>query len=74
MAATMDEARQAKLAVREALASLDSVVGVGLTRLGDDFAVKVNLREAPRSAPLPTSVSGVPVVYDVVGTVSKRPP
>src|SRR2546423_8320383 len=49
------------------------IVGVGITKLRDDYAIKVNLCE-----PLPTDVSApecigdVPVCLDVVGKIAKR--
>jgi len=54
------------------LASLPGVVGVGITKLRDDYAIKVNLRK-----PLPTGVSeperigNVPVCLEVVGKITK---
>ncbi len=47
---------------------------VGLTWLQDQEAIKVNLTEAlAANADAPQSIDGLPVVYDVVGKVRKRP-
>ena len=59
---TLEQARKAKpraLAVFEPLAP---VVGVGITRIGDGYGLKVNLETQPPSdTPLPDDVDGVPV-------------
>lgn len=68
---TIDEARAAKAAAEKAFAHL-GVAGVGVTRIGDGYGVKVNLREAPHAATtLPDEIDGVPVRVDVVGRIRK---
>ena len=73
MAITLEQARAAKESAKARLASLPGVVGVGITKIGDDYALKVNL-----GAPLPAGVSAperigdVPVCVEVVGTIRKR--
>jgi hypothetical protein len=73
MPVTLEQARAAKTAAKKELAALPGVVGVGITKIGEDYAIKVNL-----SAPLPTGVSApqrigeVPVQVEVVGTIRKR--
>lgn len=75
MAITLEQARAAKESAKTLLASLPGVVGVGITKIGDDYALKVNL-----GAPLPAGVSAperiedVPVRVEVVGTIRKRGP
>ena len=73
MAITLEQARAAKESAKSLLATLPGVVGVGITKIGEDYALKVNL-----GAPLPTGVSaperisGVPVCVEVVGRITKR--
>ena len=73
MAVTLEQARAAKESAKALLAALPGVVGVGITKIGEDYALKVNL-----GAPLPAGVSaperigGVPVSVEVVGTITKR--
>jgi hypothetical protein len=73
MAITLEQARDAKESAKSLLADLPGVVGVGITKIGADYALKVNLR-----APLPTGVSApkhisdVPVCVEVVGRITKR--
>jgi hypothetical protein len=73
MAITLEQARAAKESARTLLAALPGLVGVGITKIGEDYALKVNL-----SAPLPVGVSaperisGVPVCVEVVGRIKKR--
>jgi hypothetical protein len=70
---TLDEARAAKARALEVFGHLATVVGVGITRIGGGYGVKVNLREPPTSrATLPETVDGVPVRVEVVGTIRKR--
>lgn len=69
---TMDEARAAKPALREALQSVDGVCGVGLTRRGDesDWVLRVSVTSVRTRKDVPPAVDGVPVQVEVVGTVS----
>lgn len=69
---TLDQARAAKEAAKAAVASVATVVGVGITRVGDGYGVKVNLESVPAGAVLPASVNGVPVRVEVVGPVRKQ--
>ena len=73
MPITLEQARAAKESAKALLAALPGVVGVGITKVGEDYALKVNLR-----APLPAGVSAperigdVPVCVEVVGRITKR--
>jgi hypothetical protein len=50
-----------------------TVTGVGITRVGEGYGVKVNLGAAPEEGTeLPEAVDGVPVRVEVVGEVRKR--
>jgi hypothetical protein len=67
---TFAAARAAKIRVLEVFASLAPIVGVGVTRIGDGYGVKVDLREAPAPGALvPASVDGVPVRVEVMNGV-----
>ena len=73
MPISRDKARAAKDAVHAAFSRLGTVAGVGITKVGEDYAVKVNLEEAlPASSAAPDSVDGVPVAVEVVGRVRVR--
>ena len=70
---TLEQARAAKPAALAAFERLADVLGIGITRIGDDYALKINLREAPSStADLPSQIDGVPVRVEIVGTIRKR--
>jgi hypothetical protein len=70
---TLDEARTAKAKVLTAFGDDPSVVGVGITRIGEGYGVKLNLESPPApDANLPHDVDGVPIRIDVVGTIRKR--
>lgn len=69
MAATIDDARAAKSQVKKELSRVQGLVGIGLTRHGKGYAVKVNLQEASQGKELPKEIGGVPVVFEVVGQI-----
>jgi hypothetical protein len=68
--ATLDEARAAKEKVRARLADRPEVTGIGITRHGDGYAVKVDLAKACPA--VPPEVGGVPVHTEIVGRIRKR--
>lgn len=73
MPITIDQARAAKEHAKAALALVPGVVGIGLTRVGDDYALKVNLRAAlPEGMDLPATIAGVPLQVEVVGSIRRR--
>lgn len=73
MPITLEQARAAKASAKTLLAAVPGVIGVGITKVGKDYALKVNLREAlPAGAAVPERIDGVPVSFEVVGTISKR--
>jgi hypothetical protein len=67
----MDKARAAKMKVLSKVRSIRGVNGVGLTKVGDRYAVKINLSNALQEGTLPDEIDGVPVVSEIVGTISK---
>lgn len=70
---TLDQARSAKQRVLSTFSQLADVVGVGITRHGDGYAVKINLRNPPAiGVDLPKDIDGVPVQVEVVGSIVKR--
>lgn len=69
--ATLEQARAAKSKAESMLSRNRRVNGVGLTRRGRGWCVKVNLSGATR-ANLPTEIDGVPIQVEQVGKVSKR--
>lgn len=73
MAISIEQARQAKQSAKSVLAKVPGVVGVGLTKVGDDYALKVNLRETlPANITVPEHIEGVPVRVEIVGSIKKR--
>lgn len=69
--ATLDEARAAKTKAIALLASLP-VVGLGITRVGDGYGVKVNLSAQVANDAVPSEVDGVPIKTEIVGSIQKR--
>ena len=73
MTISIEQARQAKEQAKATLADLPGLVGIGIGKIGADYAVKVNLRAAlPGDAGVPGSIAGVPVIVEVVGEIRKR--
>jgi hypothetical protein len=70
---TIEAVRDAKARAHETFAKLGKVVGVGITRMGSGFGLKVNLQRAPKiGTPLPAEIDGVPVSVEVVGEIRPR--
>lgn len=69
---TLEEARAAKAEAHGVFARLAKVAGIGLTRVGDGYGLKINVQAEPTGEPLPTEVRGVPVKIEVVGVIRKR--
>ncbi len=69
----LDEARAAKERAKAIFANNTSVVGIGITRVGDGYGVKVNL-DAPlaANAEFPETIDGVPIRMEVVGPIRPR--
>ena len=73
MAITLEQARSAKESAKTLLAALPGVVGVGITKIGDDYALKVNLAaELPKGVSCPKHIGDVPICVEVVGKITKR--
>jgi hypothetical protein len=70
MGRTLEEARIVKDKAKELFTSN---VGVGITRIADGYAVKVNLRHPiPDNESVPTSIDGVPIRFEIVGELHKQ--
>jgi hypothetical protein len=73
MPISLEQARAAKASAKALLTALPGVVGVGITRVGEDYALKVNLREPlPAGVSAPERIGDVPVKLEVVGRISRR--
>ncbi len=70
---SLEAARAAKQKALTALEGWAKVNGVGITRVGAGYGIKVNLAAAPPpGADLPEEVDGVPMVVEVVGRIVKQ--
>jgi hypothetical protein len=67
--AEIDAARAAKATLEQRLAGEQLVNGIGLVRVEDGWAVKVNLVRAAPELDLPREVDGVEVQTEVVGPI-----
>jgi len=69
----IEKARAAKATFLSRFAGVAQVNGVGLTRVGAGFGVKVNLADKLEpGAELPEEIDGVPIVVETVGPITKR--
>jgi hypothetical protein len=70
---TLEKARAAKQVALQRFGTLEKVVGVGITRVGGEYAIKVNLSEpvGPETE-LPAEIDGVPVRVEVTGVIRAR--
>ena len=70
---SLEDARKVKPVAGEAARRAGRVLGIGLSKVGNAYVIKVNFASHPlESARLPSVIDGVGVVYEVVGSVSKR--
>ncbi len=70
---SLDEARAAKPEVMRRFGEIGEVVGIGISRLGGDYAVKVNLSTPIQpGVDVPTHVEGVPIIVEVTGPIRPR--
>lgn len=70
---TLKRAQAAKKAAARKFERIGKVVGVGITRVAGDYAVKVNLSEPVQpGVELPTEIDGVPVRVEVTGPIRAR--
>lgn len=69
--ADLQQARAAKAHLRRALAHTRGLRGIGVTPVGDGYAVQVNLERQP-DGDVPRQVNGVPVQVKVVGSLAPR--
>jgi hypothetical protein len=66
--ATLERARAAKEKLREQLANLPELRGIGIAMLEGGYGVKVNLLRQPETL-IPEDIDGVPIVTDIIGRV-----
>jgi hypothetical protein len=70
---SLKKAQAAKQAALERLRALDQVVGVGITRVEGQYAVKVNVREPiDGKFEVPDEIDGVAVCVEVTGRIRAR--
>lgn len=69
---SLSKARKAKKRAVEEFSHLACVTGVGITRVGDGYAVKVNLSEPAGPGDLPAEIDGVRVCVEVTGKIRAR--
>jgi len=70
---SLEQAQAAKKSALRRFQKLDSVTGVGITRVRGDYAVKVNVSEPiGPEVKVPSAIDGVPLKVEVTGAVRTR--
>lgn len=70
---TLEQAQAAKQTAIRRFETIGEVVGVGITRVAGQYAVKVNLSEPVKPGTvLPDEINGVPIRVEVTGTIRAR--
>jgi hypothetical protein len=70
---TLEQARAAKRAALQRFETIGKVVGVGITRVEGEYAIKVNLSEpVGPDTELPTEIDGVALRVEVTGIIRAR--
>jgi hypothetical protein len=70
---TLEQARAAKAEAQNIFSKIGEVTGIGITKIGRGYAIKVNLRAPLRGkASAPKAVRGVPVKLELIGAIRRR--
>nr|WP_294501674.1 hypothetical protein [uncultured Rhodopila sp.] len=70
---SIEDARRVKSIAGATARRFAHVIGVGLTKVGGSYAIKVNLADPLAiGVSLPAEIEGVPVVYEVTGLTVKQ--
>jgi hypothetical protein len=70
---SLEQAQAAKKIALRRFKKLGSVTGVGITRVGGEYAVKVNLSEPiDPGVTMPSEIDGVPLRVEVTGAIKAR--
>jgi hypothetical protein len=69
----IEKVRAAKPRAARVFKKSGTLVGVGISRQGTGYGLKINLSRPPKQGDtLPSEIDGVPVQISVVGTIRKR--
>ena len=69
MTVTIEQARKAKAEASKCLSQSLPIVGLGLSKQGENYVLKVNLSHHIAPTRLPQLMAGVPIIYEVVGSI-----
>lgn len=69
---SLEKVRTAQRKAQTRLAGVREVNGIGITRVGSGFGLKVNLSSPTSRERVPEQIEGVPVQVEVVGTIRPR--
>ncbi len=70
---SLERAQAAKKTALRRFRNLETVTGIGITRVGGEYAVKLNLSEPMAdAASLPAEIDGVPLRIEVTSVIRSR--
>lgn len=70
---SLEQAQAAKKSALRRFEKLESVTGVGITRVRGDYAVKLNVSEPIEpGVKFPSDIDGVPLKVEVTGAIRPR--
>lgn len=73
MSVTLAQAKVVSAIVSEIFYKDQTVVGIGITQVDDDYAVKINLRNSLTAVfSKLKQINGVPIVVEVTGSIIAR--
>jgi hypothetical protein len=73
MSPQLNAARGAKEKAKQIFSQFGTVKGIGLTKMGERYAVKINFESEPHDRDrMPREVEGVPVVVQITGPLRKQ--
>jgi hypothetical protein len=70
---SLEKAEAAKQSALQLFRTIGNIVGVGITRVDGEYAIKVNLSEPVEpGTELPTEIEGVRVRVEITGVIRAR--
>lgn len=69
---SLERARTAKKEALQRFRKMESLTGVGITRVRGGYAIKLNVSSPIQIARLPTAIHGVPIQVEVTGRIRPR--
>lgn len=69
IAATLEQVRKAQPKLADLLHDVAEIHGIGIAKLGDGYALRVNLAIETTATTIPPEIDGVPIIVEIVGPI-----